>query len=80
MYLFIFLLFSFFFVAVTTCDCCAECRAVSVTDTLSEERVSNDKRGGWFYHLTAAANEQKISVTFTPALSLCACYYVKVAS
>lgn len=57
----VFLLFFFFllFVAVPTCDRCAGCRAVSVTNTLSEERVSNDKRGGRFCHLTAAANEQK---------------------
>lgn len=57
----VFLLFFFFllFVAVPTCDRCAGCRAVSVTNTLSEERVSNDKRGGRFCHLTAAADEQK---------------------
>lgn len=52
-------LFFLLFVAVPTCDRCAGCRAVSVTNTLSEERVSNDKRGGRFCHLTAAANEQK---------------------
>lgn len=52
-------LFFLLFVAVPTCDRCAGCRAVSVTNTLSEERVSNDKRGGRFCHLTAAADEQK---------------------
>lgn len=55
--------------ALTTCDYWVECKGGS--NTLSEERVSNDKRQRCFYHLTAAANKQHISDFYTNAVNLC---------
>lgn len=59
--------------ALTTCDYCAKCKSgsSSVTNTLSEERVSNDKEGRRFYHLTAGANMQDFCDFYTNAATLC---------